>query len=330
MIFFRPTLKDVAKLSGVSEISVSRVMRNAPNISLGLRKKVEAAALKLHYTPNKIAGALASNTTDLIGVVLPTLKNDEYTQILSGIESALAQSKYRMLLGISNFSESRETKIVNDFLAWSPFGVIVAGGCHSGNVNQFLARSKASLVEINGNELNPTDLGLSVSYEKAVADLVSYWLQQGYSRIAYVSSGDVTVSNASFNSMLRLELEKAGIGSVCRLETNELSSITLGMKVCSEIIDQTPNIDAVFFEDGNLAVGASFYCSMMAQDTLDIASLNNSQQIDDSHAKIDLINIPFRKIGIDAANFLIDPTKISASTDNLKTVLPAEFVKNTY
>ena len=330
MTFLRPTLKDVAKLSGVSEISVSRVMRNAPNISSRLRNKVEAAALELHYTPNKIAGALASNTTDLIGVVVPTLKNIEYTQILSGIESVLGQSKYRMMLGISDFSEQRETKIVRDFLAWNPSGIIMAGGSHSDDVSQLLERSKASFVEIINDERSSMNFGLGISYDKAAADLVSYWLKQGHNRVTYVGTSNEQFFPGSFKSALFKRLRDAGINLAYQLETDELTSITLGMKICSEIVQQAPRVDAVFFEDGNLAVGASFYCSMMAPDAIAIASFNNSPHIDDSRAVIDLINIPFHSIGVDAAKFFFNSSNIDASVNSKRTILPAEFIKSAY
>lgn len=330
MTFLRPTLKDVAKLSGVSEISVSRVMRNAPNISSRLREKVEAAALELHYTPNKVAGALASNTTDLIGVVLPTLKNVEYTKILLGIESTLGQSKYRMMLGISDFSERRETKIVRDFLAWSPSGIIMAGVEPSDDVGELLERSKTSLVGITNDERSPADFGLRVCYAKAAADLVLYWLKQGHSRVAYVGASDEHFLPESFKGVLLRQLEKASIDLVYQLETNEPASITSGMKVCSEILQQAPKVDAVFFSDGNLAVGASFYCSMMKSDAIAIASFNNSSHIYDRRAAIDLISIPFNAMGVDAAKFFLTSSKSDAPIDNKRVTLPAEFVKSIY
>ena len=101
--FSRPTLKDVARLSGVSEISVSRVMRNAPNVSEKLKEKVQVAAAELNYTPNRVAGALASVTTDLVGVILPSMSNSVFPVVLDGIDSVLSGTAFRTVLGISHY-----------------------------------------------------------------------------------------------------------------------------------------------------------------------------------------------------------------------------------
>ena len=85
----RATLRDVANLAGVSEISVSRVMRNAPNISEALREKVMSAANVLSYTPNRLAGALKNQSSNQVGVVLPSMSHDVFSSVLDGIESVL-------------------------------------------------------------------------------------------------------------------------------------------------------------------------------------------------------------------------------------------------
>ena len=67
------TLRDVADAASVSEMTVSRVLRNRGDVSASTRKKVFEAARALGYVPNKIAGALASNRVNLVGVVIPSL-----------------------------------------------------------------------------------------------------------------------------------------------------------------------------------------------------------------------------------------------------------------
>ena len=66
------TLRDVSEASGVSEMTVSRVLRNRGDVSDATREKVLAAARELGYVPNKIAGALASNQVNLVAVIIPS------------------------------------------------------------------------------------------------------------------------------------------------------------------------------------------------------------------------------------------------------------------
>ena len=78
-------LKDIAKLAGVSEMTASRAMRGAQDVSEATRHKVEQIAREVGYVPNRIAGALASKKVNLVGVVVPSRNSSVFPEVLSGI-----------------------------------------------------------------------------------------------------------------------------------------------------------------------------------------------------------------------------------------------------
>ena len=82
------TLKDVALLAGVSEMTASRAMRNANDVSITTRKKVMDAAASIGYVPNRIAGSLASKKVNLVGVVIPYVKSYVFSEVLDGISAS--------------------------------------------------------------------------------------------------------------------------------------------------------------------------------------------------------------------------------------------------
>ncbi|MXY32625.1 MAG: LacI family transcriptional regulator, partial [Boseongicola sp. SB0664_bin_43] len=86
------TLKDVSSASGVSEMTVSRVLRNRGDVSDATREKVLQAAKALGYVPNRIAGALASNQVNLVAVIIPSLSNMVFQEVLTGISEALEET----------------------------------------------------------------------------------------------------------------------------------------------------------------------------------------------------------------------------------------------
>ena len=327
MSFLRPTLKDVAKLSGVSEISVSRVMRNAPNISSRLREKVEAAALELHYTPNKVAGALASNTTDLIGVVLPTLKNNEYIQVLAGIESILGHSQYRLMLGVSDYSSKREIRIVRDLLSWSPSGIIMVGSGHSADTYQLLDRSIAPLIEILNHEKSSAGFRLDFAFQDAVDKLVQHWGSQGYKKIAYVESADEQLISSSFKSYLKEKLTSIGAKLVHEIQSDKPASTALGIECCSAVLQKDPSIDVIFLAGKHFVEDASFYHSANITSKVAIASIGNIASLGESPLSIDLIGFPFEKIGIDAAKLLLAGPKKDQLMQQKQIKLKAKFCR---
>lgn len=80
----RPTLIDVAREAGVSAITVSRTIRSPEIVSDRARRKVETAISRLGYIPDPAASALASRTTTTIGLLVPSLTNNVFTDVLRG------------------------------------------------------------------------------------------------------------------------------------------------------------------------------------------------------------------------------------------------------
>ena len=86
------TLRDVAEVAGVSEMTVSRVLRNRDDVSGATRKRVFDAARQIGYVPNKIAGALASNRVNLVGRHHPFAANMVFPDVLAGIDEVFHET----------------------------------------------------------------------------------------------------------------------------------------------------------------------------------------------------------------------------------------------
>ena len=98
------TLRDVAEVAGVSEMTVSRVLRNRDDVSGATRKRVFDAARQIGYVPNKIAGALASNRVNLVGVIIPSLANMVFPDVLAGLTKSCMRHRCNL------WSAPRNTK----------------------------------------------------------------------------------------------------------------------------------------------------------------------------------------------------------------------------
>ena len=125
------TLRDVSEASGVSEMTVSRVLRNRGDVSAPTREKVLEAARTLGYVPNKIAGALASQRVNLVGVVIPSLSNMVFPEVMTGISETLEGTGLQPVVGVTNYLPDREESVIYEMLSWRPSGMIIAGLEHS-------------------------------------------------------------------------------------------------------------------------------------------------------------------------------------------------------
>ncbi|MYA88616.1 MAG: LacI family transcriptional regulator, partial [Boseongicola sp. SB0662_bin_57] len=142
------TLKDVSSASGVSEMTVSRVLRNRGDVSDATREKVLRAAKELGYVPNRIAGALASNQVSLVAVIIPSLSNMVFPEVLTGVSEILDETPLQSVVGVTNYLPEKEEQVLFQMLSWRPSGVIIAGLEHSDASRAMLAASGIPVVEI--------------------------------------------------------------------------------------------------------------------------------------------------------------------------------------
>ena len=161
------TLRDVSEASGVSEMTVSRVLRNRGDVSETTRARVLEAAKTLGYVPNKIAGALASQRVNLVAVIIPSISNMVFPEVMAGINDALEETGLQPVVGITGYSPEKEEKVLYEMLSWRPSGVIVAGLEHSDASRAMLRASGIPVVEIMDTDGTPIDSVVGISHRRA-------------------------------------------------------------------------------------------------------------------------------------------------------------------
>jgi LacI family transcriptional regulator len=108
----RPTSRDVARLAGVSQTTVSLVMNNVPAVAITeeTRRRVQQAIAELDYHPHEGARSLSRKATRTVGVVIPDANNPHYLDIVAGAEDYLERQGYSTFLVVTNFSADRERR----------------------------------------------------------------------------------------------------------------------------------------------------------------------------------------------------------------------------
>ena len=127
----QPTMHDVARVAGVSQMTVSRVMRGTGYISKDVKNEVVKAAREMGYVHNRLAGGNATYDNPIVGVVIPTMQNRVFNEVLSGINDTLVESGLRPVFGVTEYSLETEEDVVFDLLSWRPRGLILPGLEHT-------------------------------------------------------------------------------------------------------------------------------------------------------------------------------------------------------
>ncbi len=254
------TLADVAREIEVSEITVSRVIRNKGAISDEMRKRVEAAIRKVGYVPNRLAGSLASSGSDLIGVVVPTLRTI-FPEILAGINATIAPQGFRAVVGATEFDQNEEEKLITSLLAWRPAALIVAAFDHSPATAERLKAARHLLVEITDIDRPPIGVSIGVSHFKAGHATAAFLLGRGYRRFGYVGHN---IHDDRY-ALRRREgfvtaLTEAGLAFTAENVVDRPYDYALGKSALGELLAAAPGLDAVYFSNDAMAVGGYFHC----------------------------------------------------------------------
>lgn len=208
----RTTLKDIARELGISTSTVSRALRDHPDIRQDTKDQVAALARTLEYQPNFLARSLKETRTELIGVIVPSISYHFYSGVISGIEQVVQAHGYSVMVCQTEESLEREIKQIRHFAAGRVDGLIAA---ISGQTNddahfRYLQRSGMPLVFCNRVADTAAD---KVMVDNVIGgrQAVSHLIEQGYRRIAYLGGPDfLAISNDRYAGYVAAH-EAAGI-----------------------------------------------------------------------------------------------------------------------
>lgn len=182
------SIKDVAKKAGCSATLVSRVVNDQPGVSEAYRKKIQSAIEELGYTPNYLARSLVLKKTNTIGVVLDTLCDDYFFELIEGIETRIDHYGYDVLFCSGRNSTRKKNNYINFFMQNRVDGIIIYGSklddiqlitklVHSG--------FPFALIENDVGTLNANNILLNNQYGSSLA--VEHLFDCGCKDICYVA-----------------------------------------------------------------------------------------------------------------------------------------------
>lgn len=256
------TLSDVAAIANVSEVTVSRILRNKGYISAESRARVMAAVREVGYRPNRIAGSLASATAaKLVGVIVPSLSNLVFSEVLEGIDTACGKAGLQPVVGVSDYDLSIEEKIVDSLLAWQPTALLIAGLEHTDTTRLRLQESHTRVAEMMDIDDTPIDVAVGISNNEVGIHTARHLVERGYRRFGYVGHdwiADVRARRRYDGSCQGLA--EAGLSIVHQVVHDGPSSVAAGRASLAKLVAQAPDLDVVVFSNDDMAIGGVFHC----------------------------------------------------------------------
>ena len=254
------TLRDVSEASGVSEMTVSRVLRNRGDVSEATREKVLAAAKELGYVPNKIAGALASNRVNLVAVIIPSLSNMVFPEVLTGVNQVLEDTVLQPVVGVTDYLPEKEERVLYEMLSWRPSGVIIAGLEHTEASRAMLEAAGIPVVEIMDTDGKPVDAMVGISHRRAGREMAKAILKAGYGHIGFMG----TKMPLDHRARKRFEgftevLAKSGVEIEDREFYSGGSALAKGREMTKAMLDRSPDLDFLYYSNDMIGAGGLLY-----------------------------------------------------------------------
>ncbi len=182
----RPTLFDVARIAGVSAITVSRFFNDPALVSTERRALVAAAVEKIGYVPNLMAGTLASAQSRVVAMVVPNISGPIFAGTMQALSDGLARENFQLLLASSYFSQDNEERAVRAFLGWSPAALVLTSRFHSPGTEAMLDKLAQPVIETWDFDPARRPLQVGFSHEQVGRDAATHLVERGYERIAFV------------------------------------------------------------------------------------------------------------------------------------------------
>jgi len=304
------TLRDVSEASGVSEMTVSRVLRNKGDVSEATRAKVRDAAKRLGYVPNKIAGALASQQVNLVAVIIPSLGNMVFPEVMAGISEVLEGTELQPVVGVTDYLPEKEEKVLFDMLSWRPSGVIIAGLEHSEASRAMLAQAAIPVVEIMDIDGEPVDTCVGISHRRAGRMMAEAILEAGYRRIGFLGTKMPLDHRARkrFEGFTRT-LAKAGVEIVDQEFYSGGSALAKGREMTESMLARTPDLDFLYYSNDMIGAGGMLYLLENGIDVpgrVGLAAFNGVELLDGLPRQLATMDACRREIGMRAAQVIVD------------------------
>ncbi|MGK3143987.1 LacI family DNA-binding transcriptional regulator [Pantoea sp. C2G6] len=296
----KSTLADVARLVGVSTMTASRALRMPEKVSPDIREKIDAAVAELGYVPNVQASNLASASSRLVTMVVPSFATPGCSAVSEALQQVLRPQGYTMMLAEANHSAADESKLIERLLAYHPAAMVHFSFDSTADSHRLLAHSGVPVIDIGGVNHDSPGISIGVDYARAVRQLVRNLIEAGYRHPGLLCT---QTSSTIFRQLLNGW--QSGMLAMNQAPHRVVSSplpptLTTGHGLLAEIRLTWPELDVLICTTEEVACGAMMAChaaGIAVPDQLAIASIGGGQISAVCSPQLTTVAIPYEEMG---------------------------------
>ncbi|MCH5172132.1 MAG: LacI family DNA-binding transcriptional regulator [Erysipelotrichales bacterium] len=320
----RVTIYEVAKVSGVSLATVSRVINNSDIVSKKTKDKVNAVIKKLGYKPSALAQGLATSKSTTIGIVIPSANYVYISNMLSGMTDKAKELGYNLRLFTTSHNREEAVKVMEGVITSHVDGAIIFDDELENEELMQIASYAVPLVAIN-NDIEASNVGcIHFGYEHNIRNIVNEYLKQPNKEMYFLHSHNA--------GRLLARIEKAFV------ETHIQNNANYGILSCNDSYSKTYSDFKVFFEStkkgyfltyrDSLAaaiMNAAIDSGLRVPEDVEVLSLIGTKYAQILRPQISCMHIDLYSIGAKAVEMLANIMNQTECEKHLK--IASEFIK---
>ncbi len=230
-----PTLKDVARLAGVSPITVSRTLNQPEIVRPALREKVFRAVRESGYQPAMLTTGAAPQDSRLIAILVPTIVNSIFADTVQALMQTLTEAGHQTLLGLTDYSAEREERLLDALLRRRPDAMVLTGTLHTEASRVRLVQAGIPLVECWDQGERPLDMLVGFSHVAVGQAVARELLARGYRHFASLTLDDPR--GRLRRDAFREELATHGLGAPIDVSLPPPATPALGRQGLAQLLD---------------------------------------------------------------------------------------------
>jgi LacI family transcriptional regulator len=250
------TMKEVAKLAGVSVATVSRVLNDKPNVSPELRSRVLQAVEKLSYQRNRVARSLRAKTSLIIGLIISDIQNPFFTSVVRGVEDVAYDHGYTLLLCNSDEDPDKERLYIDIMLAERVAGVIISPVAEVDNYSSVLLQAGVPVVAMDRRMRDLEVDTVVVNNVEGVYQAVGHLIEQGHRRIGFIGGPTRTTTGRERQEGYQKALAEHGLGLEQGLVKIGDFKQDSGYQMTCELLEMDDPPTAIFTANNLMTLGA--------------------------------------------------------------------------
>lgn len=324
------TIKEVAKLAGVSISTVSRVINDSKPVTDEVKQRVLDVIKETGYVPNPLARSLVTKKSKLLGVIVPEVSDSFVNEIVNGIECVAKMYEYDILLANTYSEKSQELKSIELLKAKQVEGIVMISWTLDEEHIDLINKSNIPATYISKTARKFDVCTVSTNNEDATYDMTKFLIDKGHKDIALIMTSE---DNTVLEDERKRGYERALVDNNINIKENLIrhgnTDYKSGYNSMMDMLNENIKPDAVFVTGDEAAIGAInavFDKGYKVPDDISVAGFNNSKLAKIYRPKLTTVGQSLYDMGAVAMRMVIK--MINGETiEEKKFVLPYEIIQ---